>query len=256
MSDWVRLDITAFTKTTNREKILKILKGAKVRGELNSKSSFGFKWFALHLAFRFIGYKFAFSERSVSSTLWKMVLDLVFRWNAVRSRILTWTQIETRTAFQLWSSGRIMKRRLQTTQVWRPFFCRITKSDKNTLCLIAQRVTNIIFFPVSLCRIHKSDITVHMYRISKEENTLNAQGHGLLRRTTQPSPREDLSSKNYPPLFTWAFSQNSQISCHLIHAQSCKLLDYSACTFLIEPYQNQENKRLIFLSGIFISERW
>merc|ERR1711944_265399 len=30
MSDWVRLDITSFTKTTNREKILKILKGAKV----------------------------------------------------------------------------------------------------------------------------------------------------------------------------------------------------------------------------------
>merc|ERR1712037_665172 len=30
MSDWVRLDITAFTKTTNREKVLKILKGAKV----------------------------------------------------------------------------------------------------------------------------------------------------------------------------------------------------------------------------------
>merc|ERR1719397_541666 len=30
MSEWVRLDITAFTKTTNREKILKILKGAKV----------------------------------------------------------------------------------------------------------------------------------------------------------------------------------------------------------------------------------
>ena len=38
MSDWVRLDITAFTKTTNREKVLKILKGAKVSGELNSKS--------------------------------------------------------------------------------------------------------------------------------------------------------------------------------------------------------------------------
>merc|ERR1712083_844928 len=30
MSEWVRLDITSFTKTTNREKILKILKGAKV----------------------------------------------------------------------------------------------------------------------------------------------------------------------------------------------------------------------------------
>merc|ERR1712212_257195 len=30
MSKWVRLDITSFTKTTNREKILKILKGAKV----------------------------------------------------------------------------------------------------------------------------------------------------------------------------------------------------------------------------------
>merc|ERR1711971_725317 len=30
MSEWVRLDITAFTKTTNKEKILKILKGAKV----------------------------------------------------------------------------------------------------------------------------------------------------------------------------------------------------------------------------------
>merc|ERR1711981_930530 len=30
MSDWVRLDITSFTKTTNRDKILKILKAAKV----------------------------------------------------------------------------------------------------------------------------------------------------------------------------------------------------------------------------------
>merc|ERR1739841_259425 len=30
MSDWVRLDITAFTKTTNKDKILKILKGGKV----------------------------------------------------------------------------------------------------------------------------------------------------------------------------------------------------------------------------------
>jgi hypothetical protein len=30
MSEWVVLDISAFTKTTNKEKILKILKAAKV----------------------------------------------------------------------------------------------------------------------------------------------------------------------------------------------------------------------------------
>ena len=35
MSEWVRLDITSFTKTTNREKVLKILKGAKVSEQLN-----------------------------------------------------------------------------------------------------------------------------------------------------------------------------------------------------------------------------
>ena len=50
MSEWVRLDITSFTKTTNREKILKILKGAKVgqqstshiRGKWKSCSDFDY----------------------------------------------------------------------------------------------------------------------------------------------------------------------------------------------------------------------
>merc|ERR1712037_189267 len=94
--------------------------------------------------------------------------------------------IETRTAFQLWSSERITKLRLQTTQ-----------------------------------------------------------GHGLLRRTTQPSLPVDLFSeqlltkpKYSKTLFTRGFSQipNS------IQAQSCKLLDYSATTFLIDQNPNRENK--------------
>ena len=120
MSDWVRLDITSFTKTTNRDKILKILKAAKVSEQLDSKSylctSSGDD---LHvfLLFNVIWFQFVFCEKSVCSTSREIVLNLEFRWNAVRSRIRTWTQIETRTAFQLWSSELISKPRLQTTQV-------------------------------------------------------------------------------------------------------------------------------------------
>ena len=108
----------------------------------------------------------------------------------MRSRTLTWTQIETKTAFQLSSSELILKPRLLTTQV---------------LMMNQKRK-----FSFPLCRI----LFLIRWWIRWYTQCLIAQGHGLLRRTMQPSLLEGHSSKQHimqlalwPKYFTWGFSQ-------------------------------------------------
>ena len=174
--------------------------------------------------------QFVFRERSVFPIPKKIVFDLEFRWIVVRSRISTWTQIETRTAFQLWSSGLISKLRLQTTQVWLSVSrCRIPRSD-NTLNVWLHRVMD-----------YWGGLRSPAYR---RRPPLNSFWWNILPPKYSKNPLSLYSriqtDPNFPAILFTLLLRN-----------------HVNCTFLIDQNPNRENKMLIFLcSCIFSWERW